>query len=241
MLHTHTDTRTSAAVAGTAGTPPNFNLFGGGGGGSLFGAAGGLGGMPTPDPAVAASMMQDPAMMAGMAQMMAQPGFIEMIEATNPGLRAMLDAQPGSREMLRNPELMRAMPQMMQMFGGGAGGMGGMGMPPAAMLGGGGASPSAAAGALGGPSAAAGWGEDPRMAQLLRALGGGGAFGGAPGTAGGMVAPLGVARPPEEVYAAQLLQLEEMGLTNREQNIRALQMSGGNVNVAVERIFGGQV
>ena len=44
---------------------------------------------------------------------------------------------------------------------------------------------------------------------------------------------------PEELYASQISQLNDMGFTNREQNIRALQQTMGNVNAAVERILGG--
>merc|ERR1719354_1194727 len=40
--------------------------------------------------------------------------------------------------------------------------------------------------------------------------------------------------PPEERYRAQLEQLVQMGFTNRENNIRALQATNGEVNRAVE-------
>ena len=39
-------------------------------------------------------MMQDPAVMATMTNMMAQPGFLELAETMNPELRAVLNAQP---------------------------------------------------------------------------------------------------------------------------------------------------
>ena len=44
---------------------------------------------------------------------------------------------------------------------------------------------------------------------------------------------------PEEVYASQLTQLSDMGFSNREQNIRALQATLGNVQAAVDRLLGG--
>jgi ubiquilin len=44
---------------------------------------------------------------------------------------------------------------------------------------------------------------------------------------------------PEELYASQLTQLTDMGFTNREQNVRALQATFGNVNAAVDRILSG--
>ncbi|CAN6984698.1 unnamed protein product [Brassica rapa subsp. trilocularis] len=44
--------------------------------------------------------------------------------------------------------------------------------------------------------------------------------------------------PPEERYATQLQQLEEMGFFDRAENIRALRATNGNVNAAVERLLG---
>lgn len=40
-------------------------------------------------------------------------------------------------------------------------------------------------------------------------------------------------------YATQLSQLEAMGFTDNEANLRALSATGGNVNAAVERLLGG--
>jgi len=44
-------------------------------------------------------------------------------------------------------------------------------------------------------------------------------------------------RPPEERYATQLRQLNEMGFFNYDQNIQALTRSGGDVNGALEWLF----
>lgn len=46
---------------------------------------------------------------------------------------------------------------------------------------------------------------------------------------------------PEETYAAQLTQMNDMGFTDRAACIRALVSSQGNVNAAVERMLGGGV
>lgn len=46
---------------------------------------------------------------------------------------------------------------------------------------------------------------------------------------------------PEETYASQLTQMNDMGFTDREACVRALVASQGNVNIAVERILGGGV
>lgn len=45
----------------------------------------------------------------------------------------------------------------------------------------------------------------------------------------------------EELYASQLTQLNDMGFSNREQNLRALQATQGNVHAAVERLLSGTV
>lgn len=46
---------------------------------------------------------------------------------------------------------------------------------------------------------------------------------------------------PEELYASQLTQLVDMGFSNREQNVRALQATQGNVHAAVERLLSGTI
>eukprot|EP00828_Plagiopyla_frontata_P009508 TRINITY_DN1490_c0_g1_i1.p1 TRINITY_DN1490_c0_g1~~TRINITY_DN1490_c0_g1_i1.p1 ORF type:complete len:434 (-),score=66.26 TRINITY_DN1490_c0_g1_i1:87-1388(-) len=43
--------------------------------------------------------------------------------------------------------------------------------------------------------------------------------------------------PPEEKYKDQLKQMEEMGFTNKEVNLEALNVTHGNVQIAVERIL----
>ncbi|EOX97453.1 Ubiquitin family protein isoform 3 [Theobroma cacao] len=44
--------------------------------------------------------------------------------------------------------------------------------------------------------------------------------------------------PPEELYATQLSQLQEMGFYDTQENIRALRATAGNVHAAVERLLG---
>ena len=175
-------------------------------------------------------MMQDPAVMATMTNMMAQPGFLELAETMNPELRAVLNAQPGMRSMMRNPAMMQMMMSLAN-----PGGLAGVPpaqqqqqqqqFPPFLFAPPTGAATAPAAGNA--PAAA-----PPVDFNALLAM-----MGGMGGMGAGVAAP---AVPPAELYATQLVQMEEMGLVNREQNIRALQMSGGNVNVAVDRIFSGQ-
>ena len=77
------------------------------------------------------------------------------------------------------------------------------------------------------------------MAQMQQLFGDampGGGLGG--GLGGSMFAPpVAPAGPPEEVYASQLSQLNDMGFFSQEENIRALQATGGNVHAAVERLL----
>ena len=44
--------------------------------------------------------------------------------------------------------------------------------------------------------------------------------------------------PPEELYATQLSQLQEMGFFDTQENIRAPRATSGNVHAAVERLLG---
>jgi ubiquilin len=125
------------------------------------------------------------------------------------------------------------------MMGGGLGGMGGMGGFPG--MGGG----------LGGQAG----GQQPDLDALLQQLGGGqgglpgnpqGGLGGFGGGLGGnpyaafMPPPAQVnpALPPEQRYADQLQQMSDMGFTNKDLNIQMLDQTGGNVQLAIERLLG---
>lgn len=48
-------------------------------------------------------------------------------------------------------------------------------------------------------------------------------------------------RPPEERYADQLRQLNDMGFFDFDRNVRALQRAGGSVQGAVEQLLGGMM
>jgi ubiquilin len=122
-----------------------------------------------------------------------------------------------AQNLMQNPEQMR---QMMQMFGGaGAGGnpFGAMGQTPT----------TGSVGATPGTNSPA---PNPFAALL-----GGGNFG-----AGGFGTPPPTdTRPPEEIYASQLAQLNEMGFYEFERNVSALRRSGGNVQGAIEYLLNG--
>jgi len=70
------------------------------------------------------------------------------------------------------------------------------------------------------------------MANLMNMFGGG-----AGGFGAGSPPPPADNRPPEERYATQLRQLNEMGFFDFERNIQALSRSGGDVNGALEWLF----
>ena len=160
--------------------------------------------------------------------------FLDTMERSNPQLAALFAAQPGMREVMRRPELLSA---MLNTMGGAL-----PAAPPTA-----GTAPGApAGGAAPNPMAAmmaamaAGGGAPPppmdfeALARLLGGPQGGGNAYGAPLFA----APEG---PPEQVYATQLAQMAEMGMSDVQRNVRALMRAGGDVQLAIELIYEGHV
>lgn len=97
------------AGLGGAGLPDLSALLGGG-------AAAGPGGMGNIAD-MTNRMLENPQMRENMIQMMSQPGMLDMIAASNPQLRGMMDAMPGIRQTMQNPELLRMMlnPDFMRM------------------------------------------------------------------------------------------------------------------------------
>ncbi|THY82013.1 hypothetical protein D6C95_08903 [Aureobasidium pullulans] len=123
--------------------------------------------------------------------------------------------QQMAQQMMQNPEMMRSAMNMMQgMYGGNNNaGAGGEG----------GAGGAAAANPFGGMNPFA-------------AIGGMGGMGGF-----GAPQQQQDSRPPEEQYATQLEQLNGMGFYEFDRNVRALRMSGGSVEGAIECLFNGSV
>lgn len=66
-------------------------------------------------------------------------------------------------------------------------------------------------------------------------------FGGFPGAGFGATTPAVSVDNPEELYASQLTQLNDMGFSDHDQNIRALQATLGNVQAAVDRLLRGTI
>ncbi|EEY67806.1 ubiquitin family protein, putative [Phytophthora infestans T30-4] len=217
----------AGAATGTASTGAAANPWGSAGLGGL-GAMGGMGGLGG-NPEMMAQMMQNPMFQAALDQVTRNPDqFVAQMEAMNPQMAAMMNANPQMRQMMSSPEFLRqAMnPQNMQAM---------MQMQNAmSQLRGSGLIPGLEGMDLGaGPGAAAAGPANPAAANPFAM------FGGFPGAAAST--PAAPAGNPEEMYASQLTQLNDMGFSNRDQNIRALQATFGNVQAAVDRLLSGSI
>jgi ubiquilin len=80
----------------------------------------------------------------------------------------------------------------------------------------------------------------PEMMQQAMALLQGGGLGdmGGLGGFGGTPPPPVDNRPPEELYADQLRQLNDMGFFDFDRNVQALRRSGGSVQGAINQLLG---
>lgn len=189
-----------------------------------FGAMGGMGGMGN------AAMNQSPLTQAldsphirnMMRTMMSNPAMMESMIASNPQLRQMFDANPQMRQMLQDPAFLESMsnPDTIRAI---------MNMQREMQQVMGDRDPANLYGMLGGMGGLGGM-QTPGLEQL---------FGGMGGAMGGGATPPAPVQNPEEAYARQLQQLQDMGFYDREENLRALQAASGNVNAAVERLLSG--
>ncbi|KAL1563864.1 Ubiquitin domain-containing protein DSK2b [Salvia divinorum] len=184
----------------------------------------GLGGLDLPDlertgmsdPAAFGQLLQNPAVSQMMQSLLSNPQHMEQLMGLNPQLRSMLDTNPQLREMIQNPELIRQLTSsdMMQQM-----------MTLQQQL-------TRLQSTPDGDQTHQNRGTQNNMGldMLMNMFGGLGA--------GGFAVPNATGVPPEEVYATQLSQLQEMGFFNTEENIRALRATSGNVHAAVERLLG---
>ncbi|KAI3714196.1 hypothetical protein L1987_72792 [Smallanthus sonchifolius] len=202
---------TAGGVQTNAGTrAPNLSGFGGLG----------LPGLdrPTGMPEMS-QLMQNPAVSQMMQSLLSNPQYIEQIVNQNPQLRSMFDSNPQLREMLQNPEILRQLtsPQMMQQM-----------MSLQQLL----PQLNQQQSTLDHAQTGAATGTQNNMGlDLLMNM-----FGGLGG--GGLAVPNVPDVPPEQLYATQLSQLQEMGFFDTQENIRALRATAGNVHAAVERLLG---
>lgn len=208
----------------------------------MFGPDGGMGAFP--DPEQMTLMMDSPMFQEQMNALLLNPQMLDFMINQNPQLRAMgpqvrtMLQSPMFREMLLNPETMRSMMNMTR--GAGAGGAGAFPAPgsnPTLAEGEAGATGDAATATTGAGAGATGAaGAANPFASLF--------LGGMPdflfgGAGAGAAAEAQDTRPPEERFASQLGQLNDMGFFDFDQNVAALRRSGGNVQGAVEYLLSG--
>ncbi|EPS65900.1 hypothetical protein M569_08869, partial [Genlisea aurea] len=169
-----------------------------------------------PDPSSFGQLLQNPAVAQMMQSLLSNPQYFEQILGLNPQLRSMVDMNPQLREMMQNSEFLRditsptAMQQMLAL------------QQQLSQL-------SRQQPTLDGGRADQGTRNNIGLDMLMNMFGGLGA---------GALTPNEPNIPPEELYATQLSQLQEMGFFDTQENIRALRATAGNVHAAVERLLG---
>ncbi|XP_010941416.1 ubiquitin domain-containing protein DSK2b isoform X2 [Elaeis guineensis] len=173
------------------------------------------------DPSLLNQIMQNPAMMQMMQSLLSNPQFMNQMLGLNPQLRNMVESNTQMREMLQNPEFIRQLtsPETLQQL---------LSLQRSlfSQLGGQQASWERNPGGNG-----AGTPNSTGLDSLMNMFGG-------LGGAGGLGVPNTSNVPPEQLYATQLSQLQEMGFLDTQENIRALSATAGNVHAAVERLLG---
>ncbi|KQK23813.1 ubiquitin domain-containing protein DSK2a [Brachypodium distachyon] len=163
-------------------------------------------------------VLQNPTMMQMMQNIMSNPQSMNQLLNMNPNVRNMMESNSQMREMFQNPEFLRQLtsPETLQQLI---------------------SFQQAMTSQLGQQQAGqertqAGTGAGNVNLNTLMNM-----FSGL-GAGGGLGVPNAPNVPPEELYATQLAQLQEMGFFDPQENIRALVATAGNVNAAVERLLG---
>ncbi|GAV60128.1 ubiquitin domain-containing protein/UBA domain-containing protein [Cephalotus follicularis] len=174
-----------------------------------------------PDAAQLNQLLQNPAISQMMQSLLSNPQYMNQI--LNQQLRGMPEINPQMREMMQNPEILRqlASPETMQQ----------MLALQQSLLSQFGRQQSTQDSAQTGATAGLGTPNNNGLEFLMNMFGG-------LGTGSLSATPNQPNVPPEELYATQLSQLQEMGFFDTQENIRALRATAGNVNAAVERLLG---
>ncbi|XP_059449361.1 ubiquitin domain-containing protein DSK2b-like isoform X3 [Corylus avellana] len=192
---------------------------------------GGLGGLGLPDmenmfngPSDASLLnqfLQNPAVSQMMQSLLSNPQYMNQILSLNPQLRGMVDMNPQLREMMQNPDLLRQLtnPETMQQM---------LSLQQSLMSRLNQRQSTQDRAQTGGTTA--GTPNTAALELMMNMFGGLGA--------GSLSVPNNPNVPPEEMYATQLSQLQEMGFFDTQENIRALRATAGNVHAAVERLLG---
>ncbi|XAR73053.1 hypothetical protein NMG60_11019907 [Bertholletia excelsa] len=172
-----------------------------------------------PNPSAMNQLLQDPAVSQMMQSLLSNPQYLNQFLGLNPQLRSTLDSNPQLREMLQNPEFLQHLtsPETMQQ----------MLAVQQALLSRLNRQQSTQETHQSGTTQ--GMQNNMGVELLMNMFGGLGA--------GGPTVPNTPDVPPEELYATQLSQLQEMGFFDTEANIRALRATSGNVHAAVERLL----
>ncbi|XP_077246838.1 ubiquitin domain-containing protein DSK2b-like isoform X2 [Tasmannia lanceolata] len=208
---TQTNTNTRSNLSGDARAPGIAGL----GGASLPDLERMLGGLQE---SPVNQAMQNPAMSQMMESLLSNPQYMNQLLGLNPQLRGMMDSNSQFREMMQNPEFLRQLTSpetMQQVLSLQQSLLSQLGRSDQGQTGGGGT--GAANNNMG-------------LEFLMNMFGGLGA--------GGVPLPNTSNVPPEQLYATQLSQLQEMGFFDTQENIRALSATAGNVHAAVERLLG---
>ncbi|XP_052191789.1 ubiquitin domain-containing protein DSK2a-like isoform X2 [Diospyros lotus] len=173
-----------------------------------------------PDPSALNQLMQNPAISQMMQSILSNPQYMNQFLGMNPQLRSILDSNPQFREMLQSPEILRQLtsPEMMQQM---------LAVQQAFLSQLNRQQSTQETAQTGGNQ---GTQNNMGLELLMNMFGGLGA--------GGLSVPNAPDVPPEELYATQLSQLQEMGFFDTQENIRALRATSGNVHAAVERLLG---
>ncbi|KAF8406703.1 hypothetical protein HHK36_008795 [Tetracentron sinense] len=164
--------------------------------------------------------MQNPAVSQMMQSLLSNPQHMNQILGLNPQLRGMLDSNSQLREMMQNPEFLRQLtsPETMQQV---------LTLQQSLLSQLGQRQSNEEPGQTGGATGAS---NNMGLELLMNMFGGLGA--------GSLTVPSTTSVPPEQLYATQLSQLQEMGFFDTQENIRALSATAGNVHAAVERLLG---
>ncbi|GFE54338.1 ubiquitin family protein, putative [Babesia ovis] len=182
-----------------------------------MGGFGGMGGMPgltgmeDLNPQTAAALLNNPMVQEMMQQISNNPQLLKDIVGSNPMLQPMLQQNPMLNQMMNNPELLRSImrPGMLQA---------GLQLHQSMQQQQGGAA-----------ATSPGAGTENMLNPLLG--------GGYPGFSFPPTAMPTDTRPPEERYAFQLQTLQEMGFTNREENLSVLNSTNGDISAAITRLL----
>ncbi|KAK7360291.1 hypothetical protein VNO77_02274 [Canavalia gladiata] len=178
-----------------------------------------LRGNSMPDAALLTQLMQNPAISQMMQSILSNPQTFNQILGVNTEQRGMPDLN-SLREVMQNPEFLRlfSSPESLQQL---------MSFQQALLSQLGQQQSTRESG-----QTAGGTGPLNNLGlEMLSSM-----FGGL--GAGSLAVPNRSNEPPEQLYAAQLSQLQEMGFFDTQENIRALIATSGNVHAAVERLLG---